>query len=87
MRTIPIQTTLDVVGHAFLAVLAGREDPTRGAFNTPLMRLLREEAEEMAPGAWDAAIEQAETSDITDPKKLSEALQVGLRKAIQEARR
>ena len=87
MRSINVQTTLDVVGHAFLAVLAGREDPTRGAFNTPLMRLLREEAEEMAPGAWDAAIEQAEDSDATDPKKLSETLQGAFREALREARR
>jgi hypothetical protein len=87
MRSINVQTTLDVVGHALLTVLAGREDPTRGAFNTPLLRLVREEAEEIAPGAWDAAIEQAESSDTADPKKLSEALQCGFREALREARR
>lgn len=87
MSTVPIQTTLHVVGHAFLSVLAAREDPAREALNTPLMRLLREEAEKIAPGAWDRAISQVDGVIEADPRKLSEILQRGFREVLQEARR
>jgi hypothetical protein len=87
MSTVPIQTTLHVVGHAFLSVLATREDPAREALNTPLMRLLREEAEKIAPGAWDRAIEYAEESKLADPRALSEDVEEVFRKVIREVRR
>jgi hypothetical protein len=56
---IPLNTTFDIVTLAALAFLASREDPGRGAANVPIRRLVREELDRLAPGAWDELVAAA----------------------------
>jgi hypothetical protein len=69
--SVPLTTSLSPVAHGVLSALAAREDPAGGAANGVISRLLREELDRLAPGAWDELVHRAAKPGSFDPAELN----------------
>jgi hypothetical protein len=73
--SVTLNTSLSPVAHGVLGALAQREDPAHAAANVVLTRLLREELDRLAPGAWDELIaRQRCTPAEVSPREASVAV-------------
>jgi hypothetical protein len=78
--SVVLNTSLSPVAHGVLGALAQREDPAHAEANGVITRLLREELDRVAPGAWDTLVEWARyPPDGTPPRGVSKTVaeQVG----------
>jgi hypothetical protein len=75
VASIVFNTSFSPVAHGVLGALAAREDPAHGAGNVVLTRLLREELDRVAPGAWDELVHwAAHPPEQMTPREVSEGV-------------
>jgi hypothetical protein len=69
--SVVLNTSLSPVAHGVLMAFAQREDPAHAEANGVITRMLREELDRLAPGAWDDLVARAALPGSFDPAELS----------------
>jgi hypothetical protein len=72
--SVILNTSLSPVAHGVLGALAQREDPAGAAANAVITRLLREELDRVAPGAWDRLVAHGAGFADLPPRDVSRAI-------------
>jgi hypothetical protein len=75
-KAYALHVYLDPEAAGILAMLAGRESAARPAARRVLERLLREEADRLAPGLWDVATDHTGSLAVEGltPREVSEGV-------------